>query len=308
MLQLALPAVVVAHPQLAFVNAYANNDSTASALAAVALLLTVRSIHQGVTVKRSALVGFLLGWLALSKYSGLAVVPAVAFGLIAAAVIERTALPRLVASVTACIGCFAATCLWWFYRNAQLFPGDMLGTQTMFRSWAATFHKDMNFYEPASHIVKELRWWRMMFFSFWGKFGYMNKYMSRPVYLTYFAFLIAAASGWVTPLWSRIASRSSSGSKIDPRVITTWSCMVLAVVTNLAAMIWASTSNLGGPQGRYLFTSEIPVLALMLVGLYHLGGKHGAKLVAAFVLFNLATCMGAWLMLLRLYGPHACPL
>ncbi|HEY9792404.1 MAG TPA: hypothetical protein V6D22_18525 [Candidatus Obscuribacterales bacterium] len=304
LLQMALPAVLIFHPQLAFLHAYANNDSTSSALSGVLLLLTLRSIRRGITVQRSLLVGLLLGWLALSKYSGLAVVPAVAFGLIAAAAMERTPLPRLMAAVTACIGACAVTCGWWFVRNVHEFAGDMLGTKTMFTSWALTFHKDLHYYEPPSHIIKSLRWWRMMFYSYWAMFGYMTKYIWRPAYLTYVGYLIASVAGLLLTVVQPGRLRSATTA----RSIVGWCCMALTIVANLCAMIWASTGNLGGPQGRYLFTSEVPIAALMLLGLYKLGGKHGSKVVFSFVVFNMAVCFGSLVMLCRLYGFHATPL
>jgi hypothetical protein len=329
LLRLALPAVLVFHPQLAFLHAYANNDATSSAISAILLLITVRSIKYGVTVQRSLLAGALLGWLALSKYSGLAVVPAVAGGLIAAVFIHRTPVARVVQSVTACIAACAAISGWWFVRNFHEFGGDLLGTQTMYKSWALTFHRDLNYHVPASHIIKELRWWRMMFFSFWGMFGYMNKYLWRPVYITYFGYLIASAIGLILIPVRRLEQRlkSSSPQLVAAGVakaglgeaarpsslarnanIAIWSVLWVAVLTNLAAMIWASTGNLGGPQGRYLFTSELPVISLMLLGLQTLGGRRGNALVLSFLLFNACVCVGSWVYLFWMYGFHPNPL
>jgi hypothetical protein len=315
-LQFALPAMIVFHPQLAFVNSYANNDAVSSALSAVLILLVLRSIRLGVEVKRSALVGGLLGWLALSKYSGLAVVPVVASGLIAAAVINRTPIARVAASVVACFAACAATCGWWFARNYHEFHGDLLGTKTMFVSWAKTFNKDVNYHVPASHIIKELRWWRMMYFSFWGMFGYMTRYMWRPVYLIYVGYLGVSFFGLLCILVHTIKTAALSmkngavgvAEGLDVRTITSWACLTLTVVVNLAAMIWASTGNLGGPQGRYLFTSEVPVMALLLIGLYRLGGKHGAAWALSLVGFNAVVCVGAWAWLFQLYGFRIAPL
>jgi hypothetical protein len=96
--------------------------------------------------------------------------------------------------------------------------------------------------------------------------------------------------------------------RLDARTITSWACLTLTVVVNLAAMIWASTGNLGGPQGRYLFTSEVPVMALLLIGLYRLGGKHGAAWALSLVGFNALVCVGAWAWLFQLYGFRIAPL
>jgi hypothetical protein len=66
-------------------------------------------------------------------------------------------------------------------------------------------------------------------------------------------------------------------------------------------MIWASVYNYGGPQGRYLITSEIPIQALIIGGM-SLFGKKSKWLIIAFLAFNALVCIGSWIYLFRLYG------
>lgn len=308
LLAFALPALVVFHPQMVFLHAYANSDSTSCALGAVILLLALRSIRSGLSIGRCIAIGALMGWLALSKYSGLGVMPAIAFTLVASAVLNRTPIAKAIAALTACGGAAAAVCGWWFVRSYHEFNGDFMGTQTMYRSWATTFHKDLNYYEPPSHIIKSLRWWRMMFFSFWGLFGYMNKYMWRPVYLVYTAYLIVAAIGGIKGCAVFARAKVRSMTRADWEACVAWTCMLMTVVLNLAAMIWASTKNLGGPCGRYLFPSEIPVLALLLFGMSRLSNRWSRMLVISFVGFNAVVCIGVWFWLFSVYGFHSRPL
>ena len=161
----------------------------------------------------------------------------------------------------------------------------------------------------------------MMFFSFWGMFGYMNKYMFRPVYFVYLGYLIAGASGFIAFAYSWLKIRLQGASPVSSPVswfglqskencvnLAAWSAIIMAVVLNLISMIWASTTNLGGPQGRYMFTSELPVVTLLVFGLNQLGKKYGGQLVISFLIFNAITCIGCWVWLYRLYGFHAHPL
>jgi hypothetical protein len=305
MMALALPTAIILHPQMIFLHSYANNDSTSSALASVLILLAFESLVSGITFKRTALMGAVVGWVAITKYSGLAIIPVMGVALIASVVINGTAISTAATSIL-CAGLIAAALsVWWFVQNNNEYPGDPMGTKTMYKSWATTFHRDLNYYLPVSHIIKSMRWWRMMFFSFWGLFGYMNKYLWRPAYLVYVGMLIMAACGWLNGLRCFIFQKVKTFkfNSTNSKSIVMWSCLALTVVINLASMIWASVYNLGGPQGRYLFTSEIPVMALFIGGLNLLGEKKVGKIaVGIFLAFNLAVAIGSWIYLFNLYG------
>lgn len=308
LLAFALPTLIVFHPQLAFLHAYSNSDSTSSALGAVILLLAIKSVRSGLTIRLGIAIGLLMGWLALSKYSGLGVMPAVGLTLIAAAVLNKTPLPHAVASLASCAAAAAAVSGWWFVRNYHEFAGDFTGTLTMYRSWASTFHREMEYQVSASRIIKDFRWWRMMFFSFWGLFGYMTKYMWRPIYIVYLGYLLIAAAGLAKGAYTWGKTKVGQLSAADLSKLVIWCCMLLTVLLNLAAMIWASTKNLGGPQGRYLFPSEIPVMALLLLGMSRFSERWTRWLVFSFIGFNAIVCVGAWFWLFSMYGFHSRPL
>lgn len=305
LMALALPLAIVFHPQLIFLHSYANNDSTSSALASILILLAFESVARGITFKRTVLMGAIVGWVAITKYSGLAIIPVMGVAVLASIFIHGTAISTAASSILCAALVAAAVSLWWFVQNGVEYPGDPMGTKTMYKSWASTFHRDLNYYLPVSHIIKSLKWWRMMFFSFWGMFGYMNKYLWRPVYLVYTAMLIAAVLGWLNGMrkFAFQKARTFKFTRTNSKDIVMWSCLVLTVLINLASMIWASVYNLGGPQGRYLFTSEIPVMALLIGGMNLLGEKKAGRIaVCIFLAFNLAVAVGSWIYLFRLYG------
>ncbi|MBX9722233.1 MAG: hypothetical protein K2X81_12610, partial [Candidatus Obscuribacterales bacterium] len=200
LLAIAVPAAIVCHPQLVFIHSYANCDSTSSALASILLWLTLETANSGITLKRTSLMGALVGWLAITKYSGLAIIPVMGVAIIASIFVHGTSIGLAAASISAAALLAIALSAWWFIQNEKQYPGDFMGTHTMYASWAKTFHRDTHYYLPASHIIKSLRWWRMTFFSFWGLFGYMNKYLWRPVYFVYLGLAIAAALGGIKGL------------------------------------------------------------------------------------------------------------
>ncbi len=302
----AVPALIVFHPQLVLVHSYANNDVTAITLAAILLCLTVRSIERGLTLPLSCLVGLLSGWLALSKYSGYPALPAVAFGFLVSAWLHRTSLKQIVTCCGSSLLLAGLVCFPWFYRNYQLYDGDFMGTQTMRKHWALLFNKPLQYYVSPIEIALNRKWWRMMFFSYWGMFGYMTRPLIKPLYWIYTGFLLAAAIGMIrrsiSVVKSGIVSKLKSSERKDLILPATWATMVVAVLANLLAMILASTGNVGGPQGRYLFTSEIPVLALLVAGLYLIGNVWGKRMVIAILVFNVVVYVWSVAMLFPIYG------
>lgn len=295
---LAIPAAVACHPQLAFIHSYANNDSTSSALASLIIWLMLETMRNGLSFRRTFSIGALAGWLAITKYSGLAILPVVALAVIASIVLHGTALPFALGCVAAAGALALSISAWWFVQNLQQYPGDMLGTKTMYKGWAETFHRPLNYYLPASHIIKSLAWWRMTFFSYWGLFGYMNKYLWRPVYIIYLGLVLSAVLGALQSF------RGFKGWKLDKQTVINalmWGSLALTVCINISSMIWASVYNYGGPQGRYLITSEIPIQALIIGGM-SLFGPKSKWLILSFLGFNVAVCIGSWIYLFNLYG------
>lgn len=296
LLSLALPAAIISHPQMVFIHSYANNDSTSSALASLLLWLSFESVKSGIKFNRTLAIGLLAGWLAICKYSGLAVLPPVALCLLASCFLHGTS-PAFAAGALFCGAASAALiALPWFIQNNQQYPGDFMGTKTMYKSWALTFNRPLEYHLPASHIIKDHRWWRMTFFSYWALFGYMTKYIWRPAYFIYLGIVIASVFAWL-----KGAFRLKSGFPPKESIVI-WTALFLVYAINISSMIWASTKNLGGPQGRYLITSEIPVMALIIGGLSLLGSKYGKALIIFFLAFNLLVTAGSFIYLFNLYG------
>jgi 4-amino-4-deoxy-L-arabinose transferase-like glycosyltransferase len=307
---LAVPTMIVFHPQLVLVHSYSNNDATSSTLATALLCLAVVMIRRGLSFKLSALIGLLCGWLALTKYTGYAVLPAVAFAFLMAAWIHRTALKSLVIYALSALGLTVAIALPWFLRNYQIYNGDYMGTQTMRRHWAALYDKPLEYYVSPLKILVDRKWWRMMYFSYWGMFGYMTRPLIKPLYWTYVAFLAVGIFGLARKLFVETkagltvkileAFRREDRTAIAHQAV--WATMFVCTLANLTAMILASTGNVGGPQGRYLFTSEVPFLAGIILGLSLIGKVWGRRLVGTLVFFNVVVYIWSFAMLFPIYG------
>lgn len=306
---LAVPLLVVFHPQLVLVHSYSNNDITSSTIASALLCLSVVIIKRGLSMPLSLLFGFLCGWLALTKYTGYAVLPAVALAYLLAAWIHRQSFVELLKNAITALALTVTIAAPWFARNYQLYDGDFMGTQTMRRNWAQLYNRPLEYYVSPFKILVDRKWWRMMYFSYWGMFGYMTRPLIKPLYWTYTVYLAAAAISLLTAVLKNkaqtIADLRQKIQNPERKTVThqaIWLVMLVCLLANLAAMILASTGNVGGPQGRYLFTSEVPFLALIVLGLSLTGDLWGKRLLYSLLAFNLIVYIWSWAMLFPIYG------
>lgn len=293
---LVLPALVVVHPQFVFVNSYTNNDSTTAGLAAVAIYLLVDCIRNGVRWKKSLLLGLILGWMALCKFSGYAMLVISAFAVVAAGLLNAQSWSLIGTNLAVVLSVVLGLSGWWFVRNYNEFGGDILGTKTMYRTWALQHQKELNYQIPVWQVLFDKSWWRMFYFSYWGVFGFMTRYLWRPIYFVFVGLLVASVGGWIKSLYRR--------EPMERKDIAIWIMMLSCCLINIAGMVFASTTNLGGPQGRYFFVSEIPFLALLIEGLARLGEKSGRLATLILLAYTTAVCLGAWAMLFMRYGFH----
>ena len=304
LLALALPYLLVFHPQFVLVGSYTNNDITASACASLVLLMLLRTLQRGLNLSISITIGCLLAWILLSKYSGLCLFPVALIFLVSAAWVHETSLLGLIFNLMAMVVPGLVLSGAWFYRNRIEFDGDITGTRTLHYIWTSTYHRRFDSYRSPLAIVLETRWWRMNFFSFWGWFGYMTRSLPRPFYYGYLTFVILAFAGgfrrlkdFAKELFNGVSNSQRSGL-VRPLA---WLMFITLAVANLLTSLAASSSGIAGPQGRYLFISEIPLMALMLGGLANLPAKMIKPTVWALLLFNLSTYFYSSCYLYSLY-------
>jgi 4-amino-4-deoxy-L-arabinose transferase-like glycosyltransferase len=314
LLRWQLPLTLIFHPQFVFVGAYANNDSTAIAVASAILLLSMESVEKGLKFWRTLLIGFLTGWLILTKYNAYAIIPAAFCSLLLSGYRRKLPLKAIALHLSLLIGTALSLSSWWFIRNCQLFQGDLTGSRTLLRTWTETYHKSVDARGSLWTVISQSRWWRMNFFSFWGWFGYMTRSLPRPFYYGYLAFLALAFAGGLrffrTGLPNTFVTMRSFALKQNEancwrtasleRVL--WLPVWLTVLANFALAIYGTASGVSGPQGRYFFVSEIPLIALLLAGLDQLPGASGRFAVLAFAAFNIVSYLYATWFLFSLYG------
>lgn len=302
LMAIALPLLVVVHPQIIFMQSYTNTDATTASLASVSIYLVVCAIKRGLSMKVAVLLGFLFGWMALSKHTGLSILPALGLGILAATFGRKEPAATAIAQIGAVASMFAATCGWWFVRNYYEFSGDILGSRTMYETWSKILpRKDGMIVHPWPE-VHQFGWWRFVFFDFFGLFGYMTRYVYRPAYIAYLIYVLAAVLGWTGLLKKgNVAAtvseeETASAESLDKRSEKMiWLLFLLFPLLNLAAMITATLMRVTGPHGRYLFPSIIPIDALLVAGFYKFGDRFGKWATISLILLHLAVTIGSWL-------------
>ncbi len=309
-LQLALPLCVALHPQLVFVNAYCNNDSTACALASLLLLVAVTVIYRGPRLRYAAIAGFLCAAIALSKFSALAVVPVVFFALTAACWIERMTVAQTLMRLGLSFGVACFFSAPWFVRNAAVFGGDWSGTNTMRESWAKTFNRSIESQSLIS-VLKQKVWWHQLFCSFWAVYGYQKHYLPAVFYMGYLLSIVISAGGVFTQFSQTLKDKTAlllfmkrpeEGQEQLAKEQAAWLSLCFSAMLSCAGLLYAAVQNLGGPQGRYLFPSEIAFMAIILLGLSSPGLKWGKWLVLGFVVLNAITLLFSMAMLYSMFG------
>jgi 4-amino-4-deoxy-L-arabinose transferase-like glycosyltransferase len=308
LLALGLPLMLVFHPQFVFVSSYANNDVTTCALASLILLLNLKALKNGLNLGQSFVLGLLLAWIALSKYSGVGVILTGLIFYMVAAWLHRSTCKDIFANFAAVLLPFLSLPGLWFYRNYLAFNGDVTGTRTMHYIWSSTYHRKFDSYRPPWEIILQSRWWRMNFFSFWGWFGYMTRSLPRPFYYGYLTFLLLAATGGCKALLGKESDLPKHKIEVDAanrlalREQCSWAMLIFLSLITFLSSLAASSSGIAGPQGRYLFPAEIPLMALLLAGLSQFGEKRGRLMIWALLAFNAFTYFYSSAFLLSLYG------
>jgi hypothetical protein len=294
-----LPLLVMVHPQLIFTQSYTNTDALVTSLSSLAIYLSVNLINKQASPVKSASIGFVLAMAALTKSNSLCLVPAVAFAIWSACQIQAQPTRYCLKLLTTFGMTLTASCGWFFGRNYFEFGGDLLGSKTMYKIWEKSLeHKDGKPILPWPAVTK-LAWWRFVFFDFWGLFGFMNRYLWRPFYFVFLGLCVTAGVG----NWLYNKNTGSDLSTIEQKKdLATWRFLIICAALNFLAVFYVTASGLSGPHGRYLFPTELPLLALILRGFSGLGEKQ-QKCCA---LLLLATCLlASWTGFSAYYLGHS---
>lgn len=248
-------ALVAFNPMILFINASVNNDNLLMLLATVTLWLLTDELmagKPGVRPGRTLLLGLLLGMAALTKVSGLMLLPIAALTLTITAWRQRDWRCWLLRGLMLAV-MVAVIAGWWYGRNWQLY-GDPFGTTRMALIAGA---------RPEGFALTDLlREWPSFWYAYWGVFGAFNILAPQWFFWLAAATVIAAAVGLTLRLVRAIRRRD----------LHTWPAHLILgafiLLTLIGIMRWSQMTP--ASQGRLLFGGASAIALYLAAGVLSL--------------------------------------
>jgi 4-amino-4-deoxy-L-arabinose transferase-like glycosyltransferase len=274
-------ATVAFVPMNTAISAAVNNDSLANALAAITLAALMVGRRRGFSDHWAIGLGLLIGALVLTKLTVYVFVPLILITLLAAGRSLRW--PAIAAGVGLLV------CGWWLVRNMLLYgPLDPL---------AMTRHDQI--------VVGQPRWtaydleafdffFRILFRSFWGMFGWMGVVLDDGFYVLYLVLTllglvglalttrpplpVRVRGGDVNLLPSPAAGRGDGGEgRLRHADLLGWATLLVFGEVAYYNLTFIQ------PQGRYLFPALVPIAIFLSIGWLRLASGATRGLLARLV-------------------------
>lgn len=256
-LALLAASLVAFNPMFLFISASVNNDNLIWLLASLTLLLCVHLVQGPSTLIKFEIgdrwwqalgLGLLLGLAALTKISGLILLPIAGLALLLQAIRTRQ-WRRFLCNSLIVLLVVSLVAGWWYGRNLILY-GELLGLDRMVAIAGA---------RPGPvNVIDLLAEWKSFLYSFWGLFG---------------AFSILAPA-WAYTLWNTLALAALTGLvwravrllRIEPWLALAHLVLALFISLTVFAVVRWTLMTLAS-QGRLIFTALAPLSFYFALGL-----------------------------------------
>lgn len=262
-LPLLAAALVAFTPMVLHITASVNNDALLMPLATLGLLLLVRDVQDetpGFRWRATALLGVVMGLAALTKLSGLVLLPLSAFTVTVVCWQQRDWRPFVVRG-TLLVALVAAIAGWWYVRNLALY-GEPFGTATM--AAVAGPHP------PGYGLPDLLSEWRSFWYAFWGLFGVFTILAPGWFYGLATALSLAGAAGVARLAWRHRAHLGDA-----------WPHLLLLGFVALSFVTWLNWAlTTQAAQGRLLFGGIAVFVLYLALGLLSLLPERWQPLLA----------------------------
>ncbi len=137
--------------------------------------------------------------------------------------------------------------------------------------------------EPITVIIYDWRWFEALLKSFYGMFGYFTVILPDWIYIVALVILLLNIGITVGVVWSK-------WSVLNLVTRALFVSAPFSILLNIAASIYSSWTYDFQPQGRYLFSSLMP-LAMLLAGTIPIENKKSIILRAISWLVSYVLCM-----------------
>ncbi|MFQ6059240.1 MAG: flippase-like domain-containing protein, partial [Anaerolineae bacterium] len=207
-------AINAFNPQFLFISAAINNDIAVTLFSSLALWLLIRTLRRGPSPRLLLALGVAVGLAALSKLSGLGLLPLAAMGLALLAWRRRSPRAFVMGSLIV-FGAALAVAGWWYGRNWLLYR-DPLGLPVMFAVMGRRA-------QPPSGL-RLMAEFAGVWKSFWAVFGWYNVLAEPWVYAACNGLTLLGIAGLIL----LIVKRPRTTSVPELALLGLWSAIVLA--------------------------------------------------------------------------------
>lgn len=275
-LALGAASLTAFNPQFVFLSSYANNDILVTSLCALGLLGAVWVAQEGISPKRTAMLGIVAALASLAKLTGLVLLP-VGLYAIALAVAPKKDWRGFLRYAAIFLVCAAVVAGWWYLHNLMVF-GEPLSL-----SFTSKEFGTRRGLPQLARIVREL--WEMLP-SLWAVFGWLNIRADRYYYCVFRAILGTGSLGMLCGVARCVVGRKKQEGQglRGLALLGTWPVLVVAA---LAAWM----TQVESPQGRLFMPGLVGLNVLLAAGLLGLlpnSVRSSATVVLGGVLLALA--------------------
>jgi len=254
-------------PQFLFISGAVNNDNLVTILSSMALWLLIPLVEIPISMKRSILLGVIIGLATLTKVNALGLLPLAVLVVTISSYRQRSV--KLFISRTALLLAAAASMSgWWFVRNWRRY-GDPTALQ-MFLNTLAPRH-------PQPTLRQLMAEWGDYTQSLWGLFGLGNVPLGAPASRILDALALLGALGvliFLLRVWQR--RQANEGAWIKVLVLLAW--LVTLFGSLMSWVIRIATSI-----GRFLFPAISALSILLFLGLSQFVPRRYTKMLVCLV-------------------------
>lgn len=276
-------ALIAFNPQFIYLSGSINNDIVAGLCGAAVLLVCVRLVREGPSVRTDVTMGILYGVALLAKFHLLVLLALIELAYVLAVWQKRDgSTARLSASTELgevspkseigkvwrallrgnliVLGLAALISGWWFWRNWVLY-GEPTGFQRVTELWGVR-----NPLESWGMLIQELPYaWS----SLWGRFGYGQVPLPGGVYQVLAWLAVAGLVGLLLMIGRLLRQRIQSGVRDSQSAIRNSQLLLLLVdvLLFIAVLFGYILVSPAGAMGRFLFPALSAFALLLVLGL-----------------------------------------
>lgn len=245
-------AITGLNPMFIFVSASVNNDSLAMTLNSALILVMLRTLRGGFSLRRSLSLGLLFALTSLTKLTGLVLLPVIL--LVALLAFRKSQDRRGLAILLYALALFWLVLAgWWYFRNVQLY-GEPFGLFTM-----ANIAGPRGITFSLADLFAEYQQFRM---SYWGLFGALNIQVASIFYLLLDLMTFLSLVGCVFLCLQLLAISDFAYARYELAHLLTLAFALLLLW--LGVLYWSTLTR--AAEGRVLFPLIGVVSPLLAVG------------------------------------------